>query len=101
MAKTPHVTLAIKVVPRASRDEIAGWRDGVLRLRVRAPPQDGRANAAVVSLLATALDVRKTAVTIVAGHAAAHKRVAVEGLTRAEVEQRLGGGTGLETDAAI
>jgi uncharacterized protein (TIGR00251 family) len=101
MQKTAAATLAIKVVPRSSRDEIVGWRDGVLRLKVRAPPQDGRANAAVVALLAAALEVRKSAVAIVAGHAAAHKRVVVEGLSRADVERRLGSGTGLENDAAI
>ncbi|HVY63342.1 MAG TPA: DUF167 domain-containing protein [Gammaproteobacteria bacterium] len=103
--KPVTATISVKVLPRASRDEILGWRDGELRLKVTAPPQDGRANAAVIALLATALDVRKSAVTIAAGHGAPHKRVGIEGLTRAEVERRLGGGavaaTGQERDAAI
>lgn len=101
MRKTSLTTLSVKVVPRASRDEVVGWSGGVLRLRVCAPPQDGRANAAVVALLAAALGVRKSAVAISAGHASARKRVAVEGLTRNEVEQRLGSATGHENDAAI
>ncbi len=95
MAKSPaNVTISVKVVPRASREEIVGWRDGELRLRVTAPPQDGRANAAVIALLAAALGVRKSAVTIAAGHAAPHKRVEIAGLTRGEVERRLGAGAG-------
>lgn len=101
MGKTSPTTLSVKVVPRASRDEVAGWSGGVLRLRVSAPPQDGRANAAVIALLAAALGVRKSAVVICAGHASALKRVAIEGLTRNEVEQRLGTATGHENDAAI
>ena len=92
--KPSLTTLSVKVVPRASRDEVVGWRGGVLRLRVSAPPQDGRANAAVVALLAAALGVRKSAVAICAGHASAMKRVAIEGLTRNEIEQRLGSATG-------
>jgi uncharacterized protein len=94
MVKRAVTTLRVKVVPRASRDEVVGWSAGVLRLRVSAPPQDGRANAAVAALLAAALGVRKSAVAISAGHASALKRVTIEGLTRSEVEQRLGSATG-------
>jgi uncharacterized protein (TIGR00251 family) len=84
-----RTTLAVRVVPRASSNEIVGWRQGVLRLRVTAPPQDGRANAAVTALLAEALQLRKSAVSIVAGHGSAQKRVAVEGLMLDEIERRL------------
>jgi hypothetical protein len=101
MGKTSVATLSVKVVPRASRDEVVGWSGGVLRLRVSAPPQDGRANAAVVALLAAALGVRKSAVAIAAGHASVRKRVTIEGLTRDEIGQRLGSATGHENDAAI
>ncbi len=88
MAKT--VSLPVKAVPRAARDEIVGWLDGHLKVKVAAPPQDGKANAAIEALLAAALGVRKSAVRIVAGHGAARKRVEIEGLTPAEVERRLG-----------
>jgi hypothetical protein len=81
--------IPVKVVPRASRNEIVGWLAGALKVRVTAPPQDGRANRAVEELLAAALDLKKTAVTIVAGHGAAHKRVAIDGMTREEVMRRL------------
>jgi uncharacterized protein len=94
-------TLRVKVVPRASRNEVVGWRDGVLRVRVMAPPQDGRANSAVLALLAEVLGVRAGALTVAAGHASAHKRVAIHGLARAEVERRIAAATGHENDAAI
>ncbi len=84
--------LTVKVVPGASSDEIVGWRAGVLRLRVTAPPRDGRANAAVTALLAAALGLRKSAVSIVAGHGSPQKRVLVAGLDRAQIEQRLTAG---------
>ena len=83
--------IAVKVVPRAARDEIVGWLDGALKVRVQAPPEDGRANRALEVLLAEALRLKKTAVTVAAGRSSAHKRVAIAGLTRDEIERRLGG----------
>jgi uncharacterized protein YggU (UPF0235/DUF167 family) len=76
-------------VPRAVRDEIVGWLDGALKVRVAAAPEAGRANAALEALLAAALGVRKSAVRVAAGHAAPRKRVEVEGLLQHELEQRL------------
>jgi uncharacterized protein (TIGR00251 family) len=81
--------IAVRLVPRASRDEIVGWLDGVLKVRVMAPPQDGRANRALEALLAAALGVKKGAVTVAAGLGSARKRVAVEGLTHDEIVRRL------------
>jgi uncharacterized protein len=81
--------IAVKVVPRATRDEIVGWLDGALKVRVTAPPQDGRANRAVEALLAEALSLKKTAVTVAAGLRSARKRVAVAGLTQDEIVRRL------------
>jgi len=83
--------VAVKVVPRAANDEIVGWLDGALKVRVQAPPQDGRANRAVEELLAAALDLKKNAVTVTSGQASARKRVAIAGLTYDEVVRRLGG----------
>jgi uncharacterized protein len=88
-AESLATLIPVKVVPRASTDEIVGWRAGMLKVRVTAPPQDGRANAATTALLAAALGLRKSAVSIVAGHGSAQKRVAVVGLDRAEIERRL------------
>ena len=82
--------IAVKVVPRAAKDEIVGWLDGALKIRVQAPPEDGRANRALEQLLAEALGLKKNAVTVAAGRSSAHKRVAIVGLTREEIVSRLG-----------
>ncbi len=82
-------TLKIRVQPRASRDQVDGYQGGMLRLRVTAPPQAGKANGAVVSLLAQTLGIPKKQVQIVRGHASREKLVEVESLTPGEVERRL------------
>jgi uncharacterized protein (TIGR00251 family) len=80
----------VKVVPRAAKDEIVGWLEGALKVRVQAPPQDGRANRALERLLADALSLKKNAVTVAAGLSSARKRVEIVGLTRDEILRRLG-----------
>lgn len=82
--------LRVRVQPRASRDEVLGWREGVLALRVTAPPVEGEANRAVEALLAGALGVRRSAVTVVRGERGRDKLVRVAGLTDDEVRARLG-----------
>jgi len=87
--------LRVRVQPRASRSEIVGWRrDGALSVRVAAPPVEGRANAAVAALLARALDLRPSAVTIEHGTHGRDKLVRVDGLTPEEVRRRITGEDG-------
>ena len=83
--------IAVKVLPRAAKDEIVGWLEDALKVRVQAPPQDGRANRALEALLADALSLKKNAVTVTTGRASAMKRVAIAGLSRDEIVRRLGG----------
>ena len=73
----------MRVIPRASRDEIAGARDGRVLVRVTAPPLDGRANAALCALLAKAAGVPKGAVSVVRGETSRDKRVRMDGDERA------------------
>jgi uncharacterized protein YggU (UPF0235/DUF167 family) len=87
--KARPLSINVKAVPRAARDEIVGWLDGALKIRVAAAPQDGRANEALQSLLAATLGLRKSAVRVAAGHGSARKRVEIEGIERAELERRL------------
>jgi hypothetical protein len=72
-------TIDVKVTPRASRDEIVGMRDGVLAVRVTAPPVDDKANRAVVKLLAKRAGVARGRVSIVRGERGRRKVVAIEG----------------------
>ncbi len=82
---------AVRVVPRASRNEVAGFEGETLRVRVTAPPVEGRANQALTRLLAKELGVARGDIRIVAGHGSRDKVVAVDGLGAAEVRRRLGG----------
>lgn len=84
------MALAVYVTPRAGRSEIAGEREGALWVRLAAPPVEGKANAALVDLLARRLGVSKGDVQIVAGATGRHKRVRVAGLAADVVRQRLG-----------
>jgi uncharacterized protein (TIGR00251 family) len=96
-----HARLGVRVTPRAGRNEIAGWRDAVLVLRVTAAPVEGEANRAVVALLARALRVAPSAIGVERGQRGRDKIVRVEGLTGAEVEARLvDGGLGAGTAGA-
>ncbi len=81
----PMNNFPVKVQPKASRDQVAGYRDGVLQLRVTAPSDKGRASAAVVALLADALGVAKSRVRIVRGQSSRDKVLTVESLTPEDV----------------
>lgn len=83
------VKLPIKVVPGSSRDCIAGWLGETLKVRVSAPAERGRANAAVEALLAHALGVPKDRVRIVSGTSSARKILEVDGLSESEIQARL------------
>jgi uncharacterized protein len=85
----PAAIIAVRVQPQAAREAIVGWAAGALRVRVTAPPENGRANDAVAALLARALGVRASAVRVVRGARSRDKIVRVDGLTRLEVEARL------------
>ena len=87
--------LAIRVTPRSAKPGIGGWREGAdgreeLEVRVAEAPADGSANAAVVALVAKALGLRRSEVSITAGQASRHKRLSVP-LERGDVMERLGG----------
>jgi len=86
---TAGVTFRIRVVPRASRCGPAGIRDDAWRLRITAPPVEGKANEACIELLAELLGVKRAQVTIIAGHTSRTKTVAVKGARAAEIVTRI------------
>ena len=77
----PTARLAVRASPGSKRDAIAAVVEGVVRVRVAAPAERGRANEALVALLAGSLGVPRRAVTIVRGAASRQKVVEVEGLS--------------------
>jgi uncharacterized protein (TIGR00251 family) len=83
--------LAVKVVPGASRNAIAGTYGDGIKVTVSAAPERGAANDAVIRLLAEVLGVPTSGVQIVRGQTSPRKEVLIIGLTAEEIEQRLGG----------
>ena len=82
--------LCLRVQPRASRDEIVGIEGAAIRVRLRAPPVDGAANDALLRLLASRLEIPRSAMTLVSGQTARTKVVALHGVSAEEVGRRLG-----------
>lgn len=77
------------VVPRASRTRIDGEHDGLLRVRVAAPPVEGAANAALLAHLARVCRLPARAVTLASGDSSRRKRVRLQGVAAATVHQRV------------
>ncbi|HEY5390189.1 MAG TPA: DUF167 domain-containing protein [Solirubrobacteraceae bacterium] len=84
------VRIEVRLQPRASRDEILGLRDGVLHVRVSAPPVADAANRALCRLIAGRLGIAVSRVEIVRGERGRFKIVAVAGIDAAELAATLG-----------
>lgn len=80
--------IAVRVIPRSSKN-VLEWEHGGLKARLTAPPVDGAANTALISLLAERLAVPRRTISIVRGETSRQKTVEVAGLTLEEIEQRL------------
>ncbi len=85
----PDCTLELKTIPRAPRDELAGWMGDTLKVRVHAPALEGRANEALLGFLADQLGLPRSAVVLIRGEKSRHKVIRISGLPLAEVRARL------------
>jgi uncharacterized protein len=83
------VTIAVKVIPRCSINEIAGVEGDFIKVRLNAPPVEGKANVALVKLLASVLGVSAAQIEIVRGETARRKLVRVRGVTLEQVKLSL------------
>ena len=83
--------LTIKATPRASRTAVAGADAAWLRIRLQAPPVDGRANEALIDFLADTLDLPRRAITVVSGETGRLKKVHIAGMAAVAVQARLAG----------
>lgn len=90
MPAEPSFRLNVRVTPRAGCDDVTGFRDGMLLVRLKAPPVEGSANEALVAFLARQLALPKRAITLIRGHRSRTKQVAIEGLAPQEALRRLG-----------
>ena len=89
MVAASTTRLRLRVVPGAPSDGIVGRHGEAWKIRVAAPPEDGRANDAVVRLLASALGIARGDVTLVAGHGSRDKVVELAGIDGGVAERRL------------
>ena len=88
------VAFAVKVITRAQKNEIVGVQDdNILKIRLTASPAEGQANTALIKFLAQQLGVAENQIEIVAGAEKSDKMISVSGLSTAEVEQKLQGGS--------
>ena len=85
----PGSLVALRVQPRASADAVIGEREGVIAIRLKAPPVDGQANAALLRFLARRLGVAPAAVELVRGATGRQKWIRVAGLSAEAVRTAL------------
>jgi uncharacterized protein len=88
--------LRLRVSPGTARPGVVGRHGNAWKLRVTEPPEDGRANEAVVRLLADTLSVPRSAVTLVSGHTGRDKIVELAGIDPSQIDRRLSSAAGKE-----
>ncbi len=82
------IRLSVRVVPGASKNEITSV-NGAWKIRLTAPPVEGKANRALIEFLAKKLDISRSALELVSGASSRSKVIAVSGLNLEEINQRL------------
>jgi uncharacterized protein (TIGR00251 family) len=87
---TNLATFSVRATPRAARNSVDGWQGESLKVHLQAPPVDGKANAALIVLLAETLGVSRKQVEIIGGETSRTKRVRVHGLSAEQVKMKLG-----------
>ncbi len=83
------VSFSVRLIPRANRTEIVGVEGDAIKIRLSAPPVEGKANEALVRFLADTLDVPRGNVEIVTGHAARRKVIRIRGVTAGQIEKMI------------
>jgi hypothetical protein len=83
--------VAVKVQPRAPADRVAGFAAGEWKILLKAPPVEGKANAACIEFFARGLRVPRSAVRILSGETSRHKRIEIAGVTQEAVDRFLQG----------
>ena len=90
LTQTPQgVILLVKAQPGARKNEVAGERNGRLLVKCTQAPEKGKANDAIIEILAKALDVRKSRISLVSGQTNSEKKFLIEDATIEEIEKQL------------
>ena len=89
--KKERATITVQVQPNASRNQVTRYADGVLHVRIAAPPVRGKANRELIEFLSDILGVSRSSLSIEKGHTSRRKVIAVEGMEQGEVMERIEG----------
>ncbi|MCX7701268.1 MAG: DUF167 domain-containing protein [Gemmataceae bacterium] len=90
----PHADgwiLCVRAAPAARQNQIRGLHGSALKISVTAPPEDGKANDALLCFLAQKLGIAQSQLTLLSGNTRRDKKILITGLDRPKIEQRLGG----------
>jgi len=90
MQKKIKATFFVKVIPKTSRSEIVGWEEDVLRVRLNAVPEKGKANKELIALLSKELKIPKRDITILQGETSRLKKIEVEGMDLRTLQKETG-----------
>ena len=83
--------LEVKAIPNARKSEIVGFEaDGALKIKLRAVPEDGKANRELIKLLSKQCGISKSCLTILSGETSRHKRLSVEGMVKEAFFEKCG-----------
>lgn len=83
------IILSVKVIPKASKEQIVGKEGEELKIKVTAPPEKGEANRAVIRLLAKHLELPQREIVLIYGETSRHKRFCITGKSLEEIRERL------------
>ena len=78
------MTIQVKVLPKSGRDEIRGIINGILKVRVSAPPIEGRANERLIELISRTIGVPRSDITIIKGRTGRIKTISIEGVSQSK-----------------
>lgn len=87
--KTDFCFLWVKVTPKAHRSEIVGWEENYLKVRLKAVPEKGAANAELIRLLADFLSMSRECVQLVSGETSRKKKLRLSGCSLEIVKQKI------------
>ncbi|MFO8101999.1 MAG: DUF167 domain-containing protein [Dehalococcoidia bacterium] len=83
------VKLKVQVQPNSRCNEILGFKDGILKVKISSPPVEGKANRALVDFLSKSLGIRKSDISIEKGETGRRKTLLLERITHSQIEERL------------
>jgi len=81
--------ISLRVHPNAARNEIIGFKEGILQVKVAAPPVKGKANTELIAFLSKTLDVGKGSLSLIKGHTSRNKVIAIQGMNQNDIITRL------------